>query len=98
MIVRVTVLIMQDSAKKNRIQSKFCYKAQYSKSYICSYIKGNQNSRILLVMNFVTANLRASLKNIAVVNGKTQTQLMLPNTFINCTGKIRYFNNKKIIY
>jgi len=40
--------------------------------------------------------LRASLKSITVVNGKTPTQLMLPNTFINCTGKVRYFDKIKL--
>lgn len=40
--------------------------------------------------------LGASLKSISSVNGKTPTKLMLQNTFTNCTGHIRYFENKKI--
>ncbi|CAF4504064.1 unnamed protein product, partial [Rotaria sp. Silwood2] len=40
--------------------------------------------------------LRASLKSIAVVNDKTPTQLRLLNTFINCTGKSRYFDKTKL--
>jgi hypothetical protein len=33
---------------------KFCYKMQYSKNYV-AIVKGKQNSRILLVINFVIA-------------------------------------------
>jgi hypothetical protein len=40
--------------------------------------------------------LGTPLKSISSVNGKTPTNLMLQNTFTNCTGQIRYFDNKKI--
>ncbi|CAF1561376.1 unnamed protein product, partial [Didymodactylos carnosus] len=40
---------------------------------------------------------RESLKRLDTVDGKAPTQLMLPNTFLNCTGKLRFFDNK-ILY
>ncbi|CAF3596414.1 unnamed protein product [Rotaria sp. Silwood1] len=39
---------------------------------------------------------QASLKTITNVNGKTPAQLMLPYTFVNCSGKLRYFDEKKL--
>ena len=39
---------------------------------------------------------RQSLKNLAIVNGKTPAQMMIPKTFVNCSGKLRYFDRKKI--
>lgn len=39
---------------------------------------------------------RQSLKNLATVNGKTPTQMMIPKTFVNCSGKLRYFDQKRI--
>jgi hypothetical protein len=41
-------------------------------------------------------HLRSSLKSISVVNEKTPAQIMLPNTFANCTGKLRYFDKQKL--
>ncbi|UJR07106.1 hypothetical protein I4U23_011394 [Adineta vaga] len=40
-------------------------------------------------------HLRSSLKSISVVNGKTPAQIMLLDTFRNCSGKLRYFDKQK---
>ncbi|CAF1520727.1 unnamed protein product, partial [Adineta steineri] len=41
-------------------------------------------------------HLRSLLKSISTVNGKTSTQIMLPDTFSNCTEKLRYFDKCKL--
>ncbi|CAF3758462.1 unnamed protein product [Rotaria sp. Silwood1] len=41
-------------------------------------------------------HFQPSLKTITDVNGKIPAQLMLPNTFVNCTGKLRYFDETKL--
>lgn len=61
---------------------------------VIGYVGRAPSSFDLIPDRWIT--LQTSLKTIAEVNGKTPAQLMLPNTFVNCTGKLKYFEKNKL--
>ena len=61
---------------------------------VIGYVGTAPSSFDLIVDPFIY--LRSSLKSISVVNGEKPTEIMLANTFANCTGKLRFFDKKKL--